>query len=235
MSQLKEIDGRKYQDCKVVMLATNKKVTDKPFNVGITLCNDGKLRIGNPVGTSETRQNIYITSDEEIKEGDWIQRNDELPVLYTNDFWFDFGVQYKKIIATTDNLITVYRFNDDSDKLPQPSQQFIEKYIEEYNKGNVITDIYVRLISEWTTTIDEDGGDSTFEYVLKINSDNTIDIKLPLKKVKDSFSREEVIKLLKKITEEINYPGMYYESCNTEEEDKLQNDNNISKWIEKNL
>jgi hypothetical protein len=28
-----------------------------------------------------------------------------------------------------------------SEFLPQPSQSFIEKFVEEYNKGNVITEV----------------------------------------------------------------------------------------------
>lgn len=50
------------------MLPTNEKATDNPFSVGVTLCNDGKLRIGNPLEKSESRQHLYILSDDEIKE-----------------------------------------------------------------------------------------------------------------------------------------------------------------------
>ena len=60
--------------CKVVMLPTNKKATDKPFSVGITLCNDDKLRIGNPVGLSESRQELYFLSDDKIEKDDWYFR-----------------------------------------------------------------------------------------------------------------------------------------------------------------
>lgn len=57
-----------FKKCKVVMLPTNEKATDNPFSVGVTLCNDGKLRIGNPLEKSESRQHLYILSDDEIKE-----------------------------------------------------------------------------------------------------------------------------------------------------------------------
>ena len=46
--------------------------------------------------------NIYITSDEEIKEGDWMIRDNEQPTKVTPNFFWDFGVRYYKIILTTD-------------------------------------------------------------------------------------------------------------------------------------
>ena len=51
---------------------------------------------------SGTKLNIYITSDEEIKEKDWIIRDNEQPTLVTPNFFWDFGVRYYKIILTTD-------------------------------------------------------------------------------------------------------------------------------------
>ena len=51
----------------------------------------------------------------------------------------------EKIIATTD-ISLVKEYN-----LPQPSQQFIQKYIEEYNKGNIITDVLVEYESDFNS------------------------------------------------------------------------------------
>ena len=48
------------------------------------------------------KENIYITNDEEIKEGDWMIRGNEQPIKVTKDFFWDFGVRYYKIILTTD-------------------------------------------------------------------------------------------------------------------------------------
>lgn len=47
-------------------------------------------------------QHIYITSIEEIKQGDWMIRGNEQPTLVTPNFFWDFGVRYYKIILTTD-------------------------------------------------------------------------------------------------------------------------------------
>jgi hypothetical protein len=56
----------------------------------------------NPSTKCITAQHIYITSDKEIKEGDWIIRDNEQPTLVTPNFFWDFGVRYYKIILTTD-------------------------------------------------------------------------------------------------------------------------------------
>ena len=70
-------------------------------------------------------------------------------------------------------------------------EQFTEKYIEEYNRGNVITDVLIEyeLISNeeyFGSTINPDDDVPYFDEKLKINPKyNTITIK----KVKDNYSR----------------------------------------------
>lgn len=48
-----------------------------------------------------SNQNLFITSDEEIKEGDWYL-DTTINVAFKNDKIFLNGVGYKKIILTTD-------------------------------------------------------------------------------------------------------------------------------------
>ena len=63
----------------------------------------GDLYLHEEFGIDPKRaQNIYITSDEEIKEGDWMIRDNEQPTKVTPNFFWDFGVRYYKIILTTD-------------------------------------------------------------------------------------------------------------------------------------
>ena len=123
-------------------------------------------------------QHLYIISDDEIKEGDWIMHADKniflhnLPCGNNLHWWI-------KIIATTDTSLN----------LPQPSQQFIEKYIQAYNKGEIITDVLVEYEADLSTITKVDYGLQHWDYKLKINSkDNTITIK----KLKDNWSREEL-------------------------------------------
>ena len=68
----------------------------------------------------KTDNYIYITSDEEIKEGDWYL-DTTINVLFKNDKIFLNGVGYKKIILTTDqDLIKdgVQAIDDESKKWP---------------------------------------------------------------------------------------------------------------------
>jgi hypothetical protein len=76
--------------------------TDKPSRLQLNV-NTKKLILFNNIQSNNesahlTTQNIYITSDEEIKEGDW--------VIYNNDLQKSDGISFKsvdkKIILTTD-------------------------------------------------------------------------------------------------------------------------------------
>ena len=55
---------------------------------------------------------------------------------------------YREVLATTDTSLKIDNPNYDIGRLayitlPQPSQQFIEKYIESYNKGREIKEVLV--------------------------------------------------------------------------------------------
>lgn len=158
-------------------------------------------------------QHLYIISDDEIKENDWCTNTggeikDSFPFKVTKEVMNNKFI--KKIIATTDKSITIPGYNsfDEDDivncYLPQPSQQFIEKYIEEYNKGNVIIDVLVEYNYELSCDEDEHGN-LIPELYLKINTkDNTITIK----KVKDNYSQKEVNELFEKYDFEIKRLGV---------------------------
>ena len=76
---------------------------------------------------------------------------------------------------------------------------FISKYIEEYNKGNIITNVLVEYEGKRKWMQEHIDTTSYIDYNLKVDSNNTITIK----KVKDSYSREEVINLLYKYNDGI--------------------------------
>lgn len=169
-----------FKKCKVVMLPTNQKTNgmickditgqDKIIAIKTKYLMEHEDYIGH---------HLYIISDDEIKEGDWFVRNNEIHQCYkiyndeiefktsknsvycgTNTLW---NKNYcKKIIATTDTSLGNYIWKQTNKKskpynvqqniettkkvfipLPQPSQQFIQKYIEEYNKGQQITECLV--------------------------------------------------------------------------------------------
>ena len=100
---------------------------------------------------------LYILSDDEIKEGDWyyIPRTNSVNQCQNDPTELNlerrFGI--RKVIATTDSSLEI-NSNFDYNQLlpnknnfrfylPQPSQAFVKKFVEEYNKGNAIKDVSV--------------------------------------------------------------------------------------------
>ena len=189
-----------------------------------------------------TSHHLYIISDEEIKEGDWylvklykLGENDnegtwtvEQCKSITEQTWINKTSvdktrhidNCKKIIATTDKSLIISKSINGvmgntgtiTDYFPQPSQAFIQKYIEEYNKGNVITDVMVEY-NKFEEPTTDGNSEKYIEYELKVSSDNTITIR----RIKDSWNREEVIELAHKLL-----------FRNTLEKQ-------LNEWIEKNL
>ena len=171
----------------------------------------------------------------------------------------------KKVIATTDTSLKQFIYTtmviDEGDiyqSLPQPSQQFIEKYIEEYNKGNIIIDVLVEYEQDYTNrncstcSLGTDGtcelnlekkccsstnnatkhgdywiscldGEEDSEiYKIKVTpKDSTITIK----KLKDSWNREEVIEQM----------WSAYKAANTIFEDESALRVEFNNWIDQNL
>ena len=220
-----------FKRVKVVMLPTNEKVVNtKEYQlllsnslfwtskIEIKRYTEGWFFLNNSSNTNShaitvpnvekfKHQHLYIISDDEIKAGD----------LHITSDHSGFGFRKYKIIATTDTSLKIDNPNYDIGKLayinlPQPSQQFIEKYIESYNKGEVITDVLVEYFnnSDYNPSILDD-------IRLKINpKDHTITIK----KLKDSWNREEVSNLIKLFANNYQYAS---------------NDIGYNKWIEENL
>ena len=178
--------------CKVVMLPTNK-----PSKLG-NLATYQKRSLAkvikegiNPIGSTVQFWNLYIISDDEIKENNTHFYNPHSGQLHISGNHTDYIAinknGCKKIIATTDTSLKIDNPHYNIGllayiPLPQPSQQFIEKYIEEYNKGNVITDVLVEyeLISNeeyFGNTFNPDDDVPYFDENLKINpKDNSLNI-----------------------------------------------------------
>ena len=169
-----------YQECNVVMLPT------KQYNrEGILVVreHDNKLMMHtDKVEFHGQNQHLYITNpNEEIKEGDWFYDKYANQVFQVNEHHV-IAKWWCKIIATTDESLG----------LPQIPIDFIKQYCElnGINKVLVWYDI---------TYGDEVGHPMHWGQIEKrkskliISSDNTILIK----PIKDSWSREEVIELLR--------------------------------------
>lgn len=188
---------------------------------------------------SANNQHLYFLSDDKIEEGDWIYHTSKRIIFQVNtgkaysgtlNITLGYAQKYdacKKIIATTDtslkrtvlehteHCIDKYEKEAIQKQLPQPSQQFIEKYVESYNIGTPITEVLVEYEqTHWK------GTKLSYEdkFKLKVNQDNTINIK----PVKDSWNREEVEELINKLN---NYVTLRYD---------IDSDY-INDWIKQNL
>lgn len=220
-----------FKKCKIELLQnSNSQVTEKNqlyLATELEPTTKYPLRLSEKPNTSTSynkklkRQELYIISDEEIKEGDWCYERSTnsiircLNLLLANEFKY-----LQKVISSTDKSLNIY----------QPSQGFINKYIEEYNKGSIINEVMVeyeeyhginKSIAEIYAVSQSDQG----------NDYNTITIK----KVKDSWNKEEVIKLINKVVIEVKYPETYYDPCNSDEENDNIFNKEISQWINNNL
>lgn len=208
---------QQFKRAQVIMLPTNQSNIvlinpKKEFLIGTetykSLLQGGKDWIYNSSITdnSSIPQHLYIISDDKIKDGDWYYNN-----LYKEIYKCNNKEKYrtenylsnpiaekhrnKKIIATTDTSLTIgmTEGNVYYISLPQPSQQFITKYIEAYNKSEVITDVLVK------QRLSFDAWHRIAEEELLINpKDNTITIK----KLKDSWNREELLEYMWKAYKE---------------------------------
>lgn len=209
-----QIGDKSYKKCKVVMLPTEKAT--KLFID--TVYNKGTLKYGIPL--DGIYQHLYILSDEEIKEGDWCIAHQSVlsnnnSKAYIREFYTDVvqyskegvktsgrydTIRFEKIIASTDLLVE--KDNGDpaheDDYLPRPSNAFLKAYCEKGSIDEVLVE-YERGTQQWWTAFykqNQNGIDNpdNFPSLLKIAPDNTITIKEV--QVKESWSREEVVKLI---------------------------------------
>jgi hypothetical protein len=194
------------KECNVIILPKGKKAGT------IGLFRDTKNLVHNIRGKDIPRGDIYelyITSDEEIKEGDWVlntlHKNECIHQIENNKSSVDYHTQrkqYKKIIATTDTLGIAPFGGQDILEVPQIPQSFIDTFIEEYNKGNVIDKVLVEYetktyadVTNKNIEIDEDIKiDYKFNIIPKINLNNTINISLIEEEKK--YSRKDIIEML---------------------------------------
>lgn len=179
----------KTKKCKVIMLPTENRYAPIGLDCNKTIHENCHLL--------SDSQHLYITSYDEIKEGDW---------YYSNMRTKEYGVHFcdskriselcnkhsecKKIIATTDlNL-----------KLPEIPKSFIEKYCKVDGIDEVIVEYEYDEISTKFRNAQIKGGWSKYlpenaEFKLKVNSNN----KIIIHPFKDSWNRIELELIIDKI------------------------------------
>ena len=207
---------------------------------------------------------LYILSDDKIKEDDYylvelFNIKGESTGIHVeqcksiNDIWVNNQGDYykdttrhidncKKIIATTDSSLELepyqghYEGIDCTNYFPSIPQQFIDKYVSEYNKGNKIEEVMVEYYPTW---VDVPGYPKPFKeakledaiLTLKLNPGNYINIK----PVKDSWTRDEVKQLLIDCCSEVSSIDGTLKEKNLAELYTSSSCNSYRTWIEQNL
>ena len=149
-----------------------------------------------------------ISPDEEIKKGEYYYSyiTGKVGKAISNG---GEPLTDKKIIASTNELLN----------LPSPSNSFIEKYIEEYNKGQAIEDVMIKM----NTIGCADSFLTLYPNGIKINPKyNTITIR----RIKDSWNREDIKELLFEYTKYCN---------NIFDSKSAVSVGDFTKWINENL
>jgi len=213
-----------YKKCKVVMLSTKKQA-----HKGDIIWNPIKdeLIVFEHTNSTEPIQHLYILSDDINDKNHYHWMYMDLngfavyPTYETVETRHDNLVM--KIIASTDSLrIYTEPFINGTETfkgcIPSIPQSFIDKYVSEYNKGNKIEEVEVEY--EYDIVAGNGHIEPPEVYsnpVLLINDDNTINIK----PIKDSWTKEEVIELIRKYGSDIHKYTISKES--------------FDEWIETNL
>ena len=123
--------------------------TDKPSRLSIL--NNGKLNFGAEfISSSNSKaQHLYITNDEEIKEGDWFLEDTIKNLIFQrrNSKFYSLPDSSKKIILTTDqDLIKdgVQKIDDEFLEwfVQNPTCRGVEVFQEIHHFGEVVDDSY---------------------------------------------------------------------------------------------
>ena len=187
---------------------------------------------------------LYITSDDEIKEGDWFIANQgvhqclevvegDYPYKIKNQYHKDKEIQFQskqwnqRVIASTDKSLEKITKNIDGlgndlhEPLPGIPESFIKKYVEENGE---IDEILVEF--DWVNRKRRQLKELR-DYLPKTRKDNTIRI-LPAK----TYTHEEVEKLCKRAYD-FGFEGGVHE--NTEMYSKQHDSNSIREWLAKHV
>jgi len=173
--KMTKINNNYYQECGVIMLPSKEKPTEgtlvlfhnlysnKEWYLDRVLsiemqdylkiwAENGLLCEGEGADVKGEYQDIYILSNEEIKKGDYYELDGVIRQQPTDPVVPNIGELWgaRKVIASTDESLTKLGetnkgFNTYSDVLPKIPKEFIEKYISEHNKGNIISKVLVEV------------------------------------------------------------------------------------------
>jgi hypothetical protein len=216
--------------CKVVMLQTNEACPENGLFINVE---------GNPVqaayyNTMRKQQHLYLISDDEIKESDWVYHIEYGFIAQVKDldrendyskYWnlkrtnhtdgAYAEVKLKKVIASTNSELVIGLKGAGRVKIPSlVMPTFSEDFIKAYVKANGgIDEVNVEYDSQYIGKYTTDG----IAWLPKLRDDNTVIIS----EAKTMYSRDEVAQLIRKYRTYAWKKGLTV--------------NEFDKWIEENL
>lgn len=184
--------------------------SNKTFIRNVDLINQGRAETN--AQDKYEFQNLYVISNEEIKEGDWCLGGDR---IFHNTVQLDAYINIYKIVASTDKSLKETVSYDTDGKtpngyaaIPTIPESFVNAYIEAYNENKPITEIDLEMeeFSRQVPSITR----------IKTRSDGSI-----INHESKMYSREDVKKLI-------------YEFSTKVFSEKFEADD-TNKWIEEHL
>lgn len=222
---IQQIGDNFYKKCRVVMLPASNTDT----LIWKEHWEDGSIFYDPSYKDDCIPQHLYILSDEEIKEGDWCIDPEVCELfqckqnLSHEDVYIDTNDKIRYTHCDPHEVYKIITSTNPELNLPRPSDAFLKAYCEKGGVNGVLVEYKYETI---TTGSDEFNLSEEDQLMLKVASDNTITIK----PIRSSWSREEVIKLLKEAKSSIReHTGV--DNCGCCCYCSLDFD----KWIEQNL
>lgn len=185
--------------CSVIMLPTEDRsdiIINKPFsNKSLLQFRPDLRKASDKLRSGWTNQHLYITSDDEIKDGEWcIMHNTSIRKFQEK---VKYSIPCKKIIATTNEFLTkpgTLNINRELNyNLPQLPQLFIKKYCELGGIDEVLVE-YEKVYSHTDKTgMIGTPNRKVYNNKLKVTPQNEVFISL----IKNSYTKKEVEILIK--------------------------------------
>lgn len=228
MENLTKTNSTTFIECDVVMLPKSER---DYHGKHITLLNlvEQKLEYGESNNDFHNadwaiQQNLYILSNETPVKDDWIYRGSMIH-LYGGK---KISKDWKKIIATTNKelklpipeSLDMYPMSYSPKSLPNVSDEFVQKYIYQYNKGNEVKKVLVEFENAQSCSLYPEKccgnpldctseGDAVTIHDLKVSSDNKITTKL----FEEKLPKEYIEKGLEILKEELEKSGIRKYTC----------------------
>lgn len=214
--------------CKLVMLPVNQKaesclILEQGIGSKVLRYYPNKYFTREYLQQSYSKAyHLYIVSDREIKEGDWILMitNGHITRCVNTD---KSSLQdWRKIEATTDYLIIPINWEED-DNVPYIPESFIQIYIKNYNLGTPIKKTYLE--TELCNAQGTGGccaGQCTF---IKVRTEGKKAGCVLCHQIKETFTRFEVEDVLEECLQHLVYQSNL---------PKITDNDSVKEWFNKN-